>query len=298
MNLDNNDLQAQLQHLKAQIAHQQQQMQALADKQQATTSKDRVDLHDDIKAAIAPHLQQSPLEDTDRKKVLSRYPKSDAFPKPIKDDNGLAGRAIPQTEKKWVCNHLPSAQKDALDILRVAATGWQAALATPDNGPAQLDTLFTVVRDIVVLATDNAQRLARTQLKQTFELGGAKGAYSLMDLGPDSQALDERDYNILQQAHIESLQELKRYNKTVDEAKGNNNNKSGGRGKGRGGYGNGGGWRSRGGGKGRGGYGNGGGWRSGGSYNNNNSGYGRSGNGKGNNSYNGQSNNNGQNSNG
>ena len=71
----------------------------------------------------------------------------------------------------------------------------------------------------MLIGVDNAQRLARTQLRQTFEATGAKGAYALLDFGPDSQDLDEKDHNLFQPAHVHALQELKKYNTAIDASK-------------------------------------------------------------------------------
>jgi hypothetical protein len=183
---------------------------------------EREDLRDDIKSAITPNLQLAPLSDADRKAIVKArdYARFDDIPKPIKDTNGLAGRALRDSPVKPVLiNALPGFQSDALDLAHMAAAAWQR-LAQPDpalgDGRAFCEQF---IKDVLVLSMDNAQRLAKWQLKKTFEISGAKGAYDLMDLNPGSTDLDEKHPSLFQQAHIDALQNLKGYNKSVDTIK-------------------------------------------------------------------------------
>ena len=260
-------LQAQINEQRAQYtALQQEHQQLLRDSKNRTTlleSKQAPwELHQQLSDAIAPHLQLEPMPQSDRKRLLAEYPQLD-LPKAIKDDNGFGARAIASADnRKWLLTHVPQLQRDGLDLLRMSAAAWQRALCTEDpqlRGAQLLDAL----RDITTVAADNVQRLAQLQLKQTFETSGAKGAHSILDLGPETQDINFKDTNLLQHAHIEAMQELQQYNKSIDTAKQANKGKSG-RGNQR--FGN----RNRGGGKG--GYrGNRGGGR--GSYNNNRNNY-------------------------
>ena len=121
------------------------------------------------------------------------------------------------------------------------------------------------LRDALTVASDNLQRNAQLQLQQTFELAKCKGAYAMLNLEAKTNDLDYEDANLLQQPHVEALQELRRYGKAMDDAigkrtgnsqsknarKGNSSNFRGGgghgrfRGNNRGN--NGGGWRNTGG---------------------------------------------------
>jgi hypothetical protein len=185
-------------------------------------SLERTDLDDGIKDAIAPHLQLAPLLESDRKSLLRdrEYARFDGIPKPIKDTNSLAGRALGNSPLKNVLlNTLPSFQADALDLAHLGASVWQRLSRGDLDGPAQLAICQKFIKDVVMLSMDNTQRIARFQLKKTFEVGGAKGAYDLMDLAPGSMDLDERNPSLFQQAHIEALQQLKRFNGSIDASK-------------------------------------------------------------------------------
>ena len=202
---DQQQLQAMLRHLQQQVTV----LQAAA----AQRSGDALALNDDIKACIPPHLQLTPMDQMQRKQLLRAYPKLDGgLPKCIKDDNGLAAKAVGDaTQRKWLITLVPTFQRDNLDVARVAASALQLSIQANDDPASKLEQMQHVLRDVLVLACDNAQKLAETQLKLTFESAGAKGAYSLMDLGPNTEDLDD-DGNILQQSHIEAIQELRKFN--------------------------------------------------------------------------------------
>lgn len=180
-----------------------------------------LDLAQNVRESFAPHLQLKPVEQAARKLVVKRYPKPSDFPKPIEDHNGLGARAINNKEdKKWLLTYLPKFQRDALDVLRMATAAWQTALGA-QSAEQQAQQLLTAIKDIACIAGDNAQRLAQTQLKQTFEASGARGAYTIMDLSADSAEVDYADHSLFQQAHIEALQDLKKFNSSIDSAKKN-----------------------------------------------------------------------------
>lgn len=202
----------QLQHVRSQHDQHQAQLCALASKKQGN----EFDLHDDVQGAFPPHLQIEPMERDKRKLIVKSYPKATkSFPKPVKDNNGLAARAISsKDDKKWLLERLPAIQGDALDVLRIATSAWHSYLCTGSN-----EKLFEAIKDITSIAADNAQRLAQLQLKETFAASGAKGSYSIMDLSPDSTELDTTEHSLFQQAHIEALQDLKKFTKSVDTIK-------------------------------------------------------------------------------
>ena len=155
------------------------------------------------------------MDQIQRKQLLRAYPKLDSgLPKCIKDENGLAAKAVGDaTQRKWLITLVPTFQRDNLDVARVAATALQLSIQANDDPASKFEHMQHALRDVLVLACDNAQKLAETQLKLTFESAGAKGAYSLMDLGPDTEDLDD-DGNILQQSHVEAIQELRKFNST------------------------------------------------------------------------------------
>ena len=210
----NYDAPADQQQLQAMLLNLQQQVTVLqAAAAQRAGAGDALALNDEIKACIPPHLQLSPMDQMQRKQLLRAYPKLDGgLPKCIKDDNGLAAKAVGDaTQRKWLITLVPTFQRDNLDVARVAASALQLSIQDNDDPASKFEQMQHALRDVLVLACDNAQKLAETQLKLTFESAGAKGAYSLMDLGPNTEDLDD-DGNILQQSHIEAIQELRKFN--------------------------------------------------------------------------------------
>ena len=210
----------------------------------------RIVLDADIRDIISPHLQLKGLDNSDRKKVVGAYPQPDNFPSAITDGNGLASKAITNaTDRKWIITHLPGLQKDDLDVARIAAAALQRCRSMQPQ--QSYDFLVAALRDVLAIACDNATKNASLQLKQTFEAADAKGAYSLLDLSPGSDDLDAKDTNILQQAHVEAFQELRKFGASIRKndrgpsgpnggrnGRGNSGNHGGGRGRGRGGYNN------------------------------------------------------------
>lgn len=245
MNNDaNNDLSSVLQSLQAQMANlaqQQQQsrandssiVQALQAQVAALTRQQQhiqadtdsgtgaMQLSETVAGCIPPHLQIKPLDAAERKRVVNGYAKLEPFPKVLRDSNGLAAKAIPDAkERKWLLTHAPTFQKDALDVLRVGAFAWQRAIAI-DEPAARADYLLDVLKDVVVLAADNAQRAAQLQCEGVFEAAGAKGAYSFLKLGPNQNEIeiDQSDHSVVQQVHIEAMQDLRKFSKEITPTK-------------------------------------------------------------------------------
>ena len=198
-------MQASIQHLQQDNFHLRQ-AQLQQERELAPPAKTRTfELDDVVKNCIPPHLQLKPLEASDRSKILAGYPKPEPpLPKSLRDENGLATRAIKDAaSRKLAITHLPGFQKDHLDVARIAATAWQGALNPDIDDAARLQLLQGAIKDVLVIACDNAQKLAATQLKTTLEGAGAKGAYSLLDLASATEDIDFDNDNILQHAHYE-----------------------------------------------------------------------------------------------
>jgi hypothetical protein len=238
----NDDLKHILQSLQTQISVQATELHAYRSQQNGTATKPKIVLGETLAALVAPHLQLAPTDAAERKRILATYPKIEGFPECIKDDNGMAARAIADTEqRKWINERLPATQRDNLEIARVAAATWELAFMAEDQ--TQRMHLFDKgIRDIIALSINNAQRSAETQLKLSFKGAGAEGSYSLLDLTPTTLQLDMADTNIFQQAHLDSMAELRKFKQSIDaNKKADNHNKGGGGGKGGGGKGRGGG---------------------------------------------------------
>ena len=249
----NDDVATQLQRMQEQINALQQ---ANADLRNTEAAKrDRIALRPEVRDLFAPHLQYKQMDAAARKRAINNYPKSHQLPQALTDANGLAAKAVGEgPAKKWALTTLPALQREALDVLRVAAVGLHAA-RNNSNGEARIIQLEQALADVITLASDNAQRMARTQLEAIFDAAGTKGAMALINLDPDADhqvEIDIADTSILQAVHVDAMQEIKKYARAVQPEK----KQPGGRG-GRGGRrGNGG----KGGGKGR--YGNRSNWRS------------------------------------
>ena len=232
--------------LKAVLGNMQQQLNALQQRNEQLqrdmqAAPKHVELHPIVRDAIPGHLQLQPFDSAKRKRIIARYPKSDDLPGAITDDNGLASKAIScPIGRRTVTQELPQLQRDALDVLRMAATGWHQAIQNNDNAQ-RAEFLMEVIRDIAVISCDNAQRMAERQLRQAFELARAKGARAVIDLADNSTDIDHKDTSLFQQAHVEAIQQIRKFNSAV-EPKGRDNRSNrhgrgnGGRGGGRGGY--------------------------------------------------------------
>jgi hypothetical protein len=245
-----------LQQQVAQLQHQQEQQHQDLRNVAADRTANSVDLHSSILGALPQHFQLQTLDAEKRRRLLAKYPKTSQLAKPLRDDNGLASGALGEHHKdrKWILTHLPQYQRDNIDALRVAATGWNHALAIQEP-QERAKVLLEVLRDVAVLTADNCAKLADVQLRTVFEAAGAKGALSFLNLKPakpdDLQEvqpdIDIYDNNIIQQSHIEAMSDLRTFtNKLKPQGGGGRGARGGGRGGGRGygGRGNGkGGWR-------------------------------------------------------
>lgn len=224
--MQQDDLQSVIAKLQDQIASIQQQ-QASQDNKKSILA-----LSDEVAAAIPLHLQYPPMESSERKKLLSRYPKIDG-PRSVADENGLASRLLKgQPNQLLITKQLPSFQKDCLDILRISASSWQKATELLQHGQKQAagELLMQAIKDITSMASDNAQRIARFQLQQTFEAANVRSAYSLMDFTNQEQPIDSTDNSILQQSHLDAMAELRKFQAAVDKNKGKSNTNNGNRG--------------------------------------------------------------------
>ena len=151
--------------LQEQIARLELKLRQVEDRQAAhhdRPSRAELELSEEVASCVTPHLQLKPLRPDDRKRVLSGHPRVAGLPKPTKDNNGLASRAIQGAqERKWLTATIPQLQQDALDVLRVAVAGWEQSQSFIEP-EAQAQVLLSALRDVVVLAQENAQRLAET----------------------------------------------------------------------------------------------------------------------------------------
>ena len=165
---------------------------------------------------IPKHLQQKPLPQADRKRLLKMYGhfEEGSLPKPLKDANNMAATAMGDAkDKKWVITHSPAFQKDALDIVQVAALALHSVADAADAAEAA-DITRTALLDVLLLAGDNARRIARVQLDRVFEAANAKGALSLIDLDGEED-LDHLNDNIIQGAHVDSIGEHRKFCKAL-----------------------------------------------------------------------------------
>ena len=199
----------------------QQQMQALRQDQETLRSAAEaktVTLSDTVRHAISPHLQYKPLEKSERKKLLAVFPKLPELPKSISDENGFAGRALQGKEKQILTKDVVGFQRDALEVLRAAASAWHIAgsRAQQQDAAGALSSALDALKAITVLACDNAQRLADWQLKYCLEAAGAKNAESLLSRKADDSDFDTTDSNIFQQSHVDAIAEMRKYNASMD----------------------------------------------------------------------------------
>ena len=167
----------------------------------------------------------------------------------------MASQLRPHKERKWLFTQVSAIQRGDLDILRVAASAKKRAV-TINEPTARADFLLEVVKDVVTLASDNAQRTAQLPCQYLFEAAGAKGAHSFVEFGPkqDEIDIDTADHNLVQQVHIEAMQDLRKFSGEITpqdnkgggkttRRQGNCRHNYRGRGGGGGGRGGGGSWR-------------------------------------------------------
>lgn len=202
---------AQMQNLQQQL-DEQRLATAQAQQEIHRRDKDGVDLHPEVLACVPPHLQLKPMDASDRSKVLRGYPKVRKGPKPLTDENGLAGKLLQDSKQKQVITKdLPQQQRDDLDVLRVASQGWSAALRPTDPTQA-LQQACQALRDVTVIVCDNAARKAKQQLQLTFEAVDAKGAYAICDMDPrsDDCEIDSSCHSVIQDVHVEAITRIKK----------------------------------------------------------------------------------------
>ena len=196
----------------------------------------------DIRAMYTPHFQIPPLESSKRKEVLNRYPRIEPLPQALIDGNGLATRGIKSTDvRSQITNKYPAHQRDVSDLLRVAVGTYQRIR----QNTFQLSELPRFIADIIAIASDNGQRLAKAQLDLSINTRQQQGANSLVD----REKFDVTDLNVIQESHVKAISQLSRFKYDLDKAlpKGPRNTGAGRNGNGRGGRGNGNGRRPRGG---------------------------------------------------
>ena len=192
-------------------------------------------MRDDIASLVPPHLQLgSRLKKEERGRKLRKYPTYDRFPKPIEDDNKLASRVI-EPNRKLILGSFVKFQQDTLDIVRIATAALHAATDSSLNIDDAVGAVREGLQDIITLAVDNAQRVAKHQLQEALKLAGAEGAYSLLGLETDDPVLDTADHNIFQEAHVDAIKKFRTFSsavkqQSVDKYKSNKRNQRGGRG--------------------------------------------------------------------
>ncbi len=139
--MNDEQLQSILQSMQAQLVSQAAELHALRANRDGTTARPLLVLGDTISAIVAPHLQLSATDSAERKRILGQYPKISEFPECIKDDNGMAARAISDSEqRKWVTERMPAIQRDHLEVACVAAATWELAFMSVD--PAERMHIF------------------------------------------------------------------------------------------------------------------------------------------------------------
>ena len=238
----NGELNTLLRTMQAPLQAQGAELQSLRQHRDGTSVKQQLVLGDTISDIVSPHLQLAATDAAERKRMLAGYPKISGFPESVKDDNGMAARAITDAEqRRWVTERMPAIQRDQLDVARVAAATWE--LANMSQDPEQRMHLFDKsLKDIIALSINSAQRSAEAQLKQSFTGAGAEGSYSLLDLAPNSLQLDLGDNNIFQQVHLDAMAELRKFKQSIDaNKKADTHSRGAGGGRGAGGKGRGGG---------------------------------------------------------
>ena len=82
---------------------------------------------------------------------MAKFPEGPGLPKPLRDDNGLAAKAISDAaDRRWTITEIPKIQKDYIDIMRVSLGGLTEA--TKRNGGEQAEVLARTLQDIILLA--------------------------------------------------------------------------------------------------------------------------------------------------
>lgn len=198
-----------------------------------TAPREELELDEGVLEYFPAHIQVKPMDKDERKREITKYPKCAGLPKALHDNNGLAAKAVGEgPAKKWVITHMPSLQREALDIVRMASGALQYSASVGFSTPEDLQTyLQQALQDICKVACDNAQRMARTQLETIFDAAGTKGASTLLKTGPDfdDNDLDPEDASIIRQGHVDAMCNIRKFCNNIAAARkkpGNGNNSS------------------------------------------------------------------------
>lgn len=185
-------------------------------------SQRNVELHPDIAGLIAPHLQcASRVKKDERGRILRKYPTFARFPEAIEDGNKLASSCLGEgANRKVILGSMVRFQQDTLDLVRIATSLLQVVSTATDNG-INADQIIGQLRDgladLVVLGSDNAQRVAKHQLQEALKCAGAEGAYSLMGLESEEPDLEVTDHNLFQEAHVDAIKKFKTFSGAVKQ---------------------------------------------------------------------------------
>jgi hypothetical protein len=190
---------------------------------------------------IPAHLQSERILATERKRIVAKY-RDGGLPKVLRDENGLAAKAITDaTDKKWLLTELPKFQKNALDLAKIAAHGISEADRQQDASK-QAQLLGEALRDALVIALDNAQLVAHLQIKGVFKAADAEGAITFVKPNAADGNFDPDDANVVQHDHVEAIAAYrkmasalpaKRTSKQGSRPNGFSSGKGGGRNRGR-----------------------------------------------------------------
>jgi hypothetical protein len=201
--MNNNDAISQLQDEIKQLR--------TAFKESQRLSNSTIQIDEDVRSRYAPHLQVPPMETHVRKQIMAGYPKVEPLPKVLKDSNGLATLGIKsQFMRNQITTKYPDHQRDALEVVRVLAGTYQRIR----NNDVELRELPKILEDLLSIASDNAQRLAKAQLEASINARQQKGAMSLMD----EDKFDYKDDNILQSSHVLAISTLAKAKSNLQKA--------------------------------------------------------------------------------
>ncbi len=224
-------LQQELQHLRGQV-----------NESQERKSRDEEQVPESMEELIPAHMHlPRSCPDEDRKRLLRNVPRYHGI-EPITDKNGLAAKGMQNDKKKIVTKDLVNAQKDNIDVFRLATS---AAVDLENGGLDAVQKAGDALVAIARLAIDNAQKAAALQLQHCMEHAKATGADYLVNYSVDSDKFSVEDRNIFQQTHLDAIKEFKRFTTQVEKAQtpasktaGSRSSYRGGRGRGSSGYNN------------------------------------------------------------
>ena len=184
---------------------------AFVQKERQRLGSTTVRIDDDVRAKYAPHLQIPPMETHIRKQIMASHPKVEPLPKVLKDSNGLATLGIQhQFMRNQISTKYPDHQRDALEIIRVIAGVYQR-IRNQEVDSSELPKIF---EDLLSIASDNAQRLAKAQLDASINARQQKGAMSLLD----RDKFDFKDDNIIQSSHVQAISTLAKAKANIQKA--------------------------------------------------------------------------------